>query len=366
VAEDTQDQSQRTEEPSQRRLEQAREKGRFAKSQEINHWFMILALTALLAAAAKPVGEGVIGALLPFVESPESFRIEGTDLPGLGADLGRALLIALLPVFALAIAAALAAGFLQTGLRTSTEPLVPKLEKLSPLKGFKRLFSSRAVVDLVKGLLKITIVAAVVLYLLWPDLELLPGLVTRDLGGFLELTRGLALKITGGVVAVMTLIAGLDYLYQRHQHMKQLRMSRQDLKDELKQTEGDPMVKARLRQIRAERARRRMMAAVPEADVVITNPTHFAVALKYEAAEMGAPRLVAKGVDALALKIRETAEAHGVPVVENPPLARALHQGVGLDEEIRPEHYKAVASVIAYVMRLKTGRASGLRDSNAL
>src|SRR3546814_110937 len=156
-----------------------------------------------------------------------------------------------------------------------------------------------------------------------------------------------------GVLSVMTLIAGIDFLYQKLRHIKKLRMSRQELKDEFRQSEGDPMVKGRLRQIRMERARRRMMAAVPNADVVITNPTHFAVALKYVAVDMSAPRLIAKGADDVAFRIRKIAKEHGVPVVENPPLARGLFAAVDLDEEVPPEHYKAVAEVIGYVMRLK-------------
>ncbi|MHA1114018.1 MAG: EscU/YscU/HrcU family type III secretion system export apparatus switch protein, partial [Alphaproteobacteria bacterium] len=154
-------------------------------------------------------------------------------------------------------------------------------------------------------------------------------------------------------LAVVSVIAALDYLYQRYEFTKSMRMSRQDLKDELKQTEGDPHVKARLRQIRMERARRRMMAAVPDADVVITNPTHFAVALVYDTETMAAPRLTAKGADRIALRIREVAEDNEVPIVENPPLARALYAGVDLDAEVPPEHYKAVAEVIGYIMRLR-------------
>ena len=151
----------------------------------------------------------------------------------------------------------------------------------------------------------------------------------------------------------MALIAAIDFLYQKQQHIKKLRMSKQELKEEFKQSEGDPMIKARLRQIRMERARRRMMAAVPEADVVITNPTHYAVALKYESNEMEAPMLTAKGVDSVAMRIREVAKEHDVPIVENPPLSRALYEGVDLDQQVPPEHYKAVAEIIGYIMRLK-------------
>ena len=171
----------------------------------------------------------------------------------------------------------------------------------------------------------------------------------------LAMVRLVAAKVIVGVLTVMTVITLIDVIYQRFMHTKELRMTKQQVKDEHKQSEGDPLIKSRLRQIRVERARKRMMAAVPEADVVITNPTHFAVALKYDQKSMEAPRVVAKGVDNVALRIREVAEENDVAVVENPPVARALHASVDIDQEIPPEHYKAVAEIIGYVMRLKQG-----------
>jgi flagellar biosynthetic protein FlhB len=192
--------------------------------------------------------------------------------------------------------------------------------------------------------------------LFWPVFGEAELYISLDAVALMDLLRDLSGRMLVGVLAVVSVIAALDYLYQRFEFTKSMRMSRQELKDELKQTEGDPHVKARLRQIRMERARRRMMAAVPDADVVITNPTHFAVALVYDMETMAAPRLVAKGTDRIALRIREVAEEHDVPVVENPPLARALHAGVELDAEVSPEHYKAVAEVIGYVMRLRGER----------
>jgi flagellar biosynthetic protein FlhB len=189
--------------------------------------------------------------------------------------------------------------------------------------------------------------------LLWPEWRILPNLTSFEGEQVLNLLLSLSMRVLIGVLSVMTVIAALDFLYQRQQHTKQLRMSRQELRDEYKQTEGDPMIKARLRQIRMERARKRMMAAVPEADVVVTNPTHFAVALKYDPERMQAPILVAKGADSMALRIREIAKEHNVPIVQNPPLSRALYNGVDLDQEVPAEHYKAVAEIIGYVMRLK-------------
>ena len=186
------------------------------------------------------------------------------------------------------------------------------------------------------------------------------GLFDFVLGGVMDLVQSfpgiilnIAILISAGTIAVMTAIAALDFMFQKYQFTKQMRMSKQEVKDEHKQSEGDPQVKARIRALRQQRARERMMAAVPEADVVITNPTHYAVALKYDMEEMPAPKLIAKGIDTLAFRIREVAEEHDIPIVENPPLARALHASVELDEEIPPEHFVAVAEVIGYVMRMK-------------
>jgi flagellar biosynthetic protein FlhB len=202
-------------------------------------------------------------------------------------------------------------------------------------------------------MIKISLVAIVALGLAVPmfdDITLTPMI---SVASSLHRLHDLALWVVGGTVAVMTAIALLDYGYQRYQHNKQLKMTKQEVKDEHKQSEGDPQIKARIRAIRTQRARQRMMAAVPEADIVITNPTHFAVALQYKMDEMAAPKLVAKGVDTLALRIRQVAEENDVPIVENPPLARALYAAVELDQEIPPEHFKAVAEVIGYVMRLR-------------
>jgi len=261
-------------------------------------------------------------------------------------------LAVLIPVVIMVLLALLS-GLSQNGLLISFESVKPKLEKLSLQKGLKRLFSTRSVVDFLKGVAKISIVAAVVVILLWPEWRILPNLTSFEARELLDLMQALAMRVLIGVLAVMTIIAALDFLYQKQQHNKQLRMSRQDVKEEFKQTEGDPMIKARLRQIRTERARKRMMAAVPEADVVVTNPTHFAVALKYDPERMQAPVLVAKGADSMAQRIREVAKENDVPIIQNPPLSRALYNGVDLDQEVPAEHYKAVAEIIGYIMRLK-------------
>ncbi|MHA1600559.1 MAG: flagellar biosynthesis protein FlhB [Alphaproteobacteria bacterium] len=353
MADDNQDESQKTEEPTQRRLEQAREKGQVAKSQEINHWFMILAIAIILGVFGESFVDGIAQSLYPFIERPHDIRLDSGQLRAVLADVGWRLAMAVLIPVVLMVMLALFSGLSQNGLLISFESIKPKLEKLSLQKGLKRLFSTRSVVDFLKGVAKISIVAAVVIVLLWPEWRILPNLTSFEARELLDLMQALAMRVLIGVLAVMTIIAALDFLYQKQQHNKELRMSRQDVKEEFKQTEGDPMIKARLRQIRTERARKRMMAAVPEADVVVTNPTHFAVALKYDPDRMQAPVLVAKGADLVAQRIREVAKENDVPIVENPPLSRALFNGVDLDQEVPAEHYKAVAEIIGYIMRLK-------------
>jgi flagellar biosynthetic protein FlhB len=224
------------------------------------------------------------------------------------------------------------------------------------MAGAKRLFSSRSLVEFAKGLLKLGIVGGVSWYLMRPEFDRLERFTGFDVMQMLAVLNDLSLRLMGAVLAVMTAIAGLDFFYQKFQLMKSLRMSREDMREEYKQQEGDPMIKGRLKQLRLERARRRMMAEVPKADVVITNPTHFAVALRYDQTAMAAPRVVAKGADLVAKRIRELAEEAKVPIVENPPLARALFATVELDQEVPPEHYKAVAKVISYVMALRGRR----------
>lgn len=354
---ETGDNSQKTEEPTQRRLEEARRKGQVPMSREVNHWFMILAATLITVSLAPAALGGMMRAMRTFIEQPHAIP---TDLANLTEILqgtaGAVALVVALPL-AVLLAAAAAPGLIQAGPMFSPERIQPKLEKISLAKGLKRLFSLKSIAEFVKGVAKLAIVGAVAAALFWPVFGEAELYISLDAVALMDLLRDLSGRMLVGVLAVVSVIAALDYLYQRFEFTKSMRMSRQELKDELKQTEGDPHVKARLRQIRMERARRRMMAAVPDADVVITNPTHFAVALVYDMETMAAPRLVAKGTDRIALRIREVAEEHDVPVVENPPLARALHAGVELDAEVSPEHYKAVAEVIGYVMRLRGERS---------
>lgn len=352
-----QDDSQKTEEPTQRRIEEAVKKGQVISSREVSNFLMLLTFTIILVALGPYLMHKTTITLRYYLESsyeiffdPNSYRMFFLEL------FKNAVGIMILPV-AGTIIAALLATLVQHGFIVSTEPIMPKLDKISPLSGLKRLFSLRSFMEFVKGIIKITIVGAVAMMAIWPELHKVEELHATSIAGIIALLNHLALRMMIGICSIMAVIAVLDFLYQRFEYLKSLRMSKQDIKDEFKQSEGNPEIKAKLRSLRMERARKRMMAAVPKADVVITNPTHFAVALMYETGKHTAPIVVAKGTDLIALKIREIAEANSVPIVENPPLARALYEIVELDEQIPEEHYKAVAEVIAYVYKLK-GKAA--------
>lgn len=347
------DQSEKTEEPTQKRLDDARQKGQVPSSREVNHWIMFLAAAIFLLGLAPPMAKDITRSMATFLEQPHAIRITPLSLQDVLIDALSDVGMAVAPVAALFIVAAFAAGVIQNGFLFSAESIKPTPDKISPIAGVKRMFSLKSLAEFAKGILKLTIVGAIATAVVMPELSAIETISGIAAGALIDRQADVAAKLLLAVLAVMTVIAAADFLYQRWEHQKKLRMSRQDMKEEFKQTEGDPIVKQRLRQIRAERSRKRMIAEVPNADVVITNPTHFAVALKYDQMNMGAPTVLAKGVDKAALRIREVANENDVPIVENPPLARALYASVGLDEEIPEEHYRAVAEVINYVWKLK-------------
>lgn len=351
-----QDQSEKTEEPTPKKLADARKKGQIPNSKEVNSFALLLGATLLVGIAGPFVAIRVFGTLAGLVDKSGSMPIDTGNTGEILFDAVSSVLIAMSPVFAALIVLAIAASMAQSGVLFSTESIQPKLDKISPIKGFGRLFSLRSLVEFLKGIAKLIVVGAVAITLVLPELDRLEVIVQMDVRQLLEEIQTLVIRLLMGVVAIMAVIAIADYVYQKYEHIKQLRMSRQEIRDEHKQSEGDPHVKARLRQIRTERARQRMMAAVPQADVVVTNPTHFAVALQYDTEVMAAPTVVAKGADNVAFRIREVADEHDVPIVENPPLARALFGGVDLDQQIPEEHYQAVAQIISYVYRLKGKR----------
>jgi flagellar biosynthetic protein FlhB len=348
--------SDRSEDPSAKRLEEAHERGDVVKSQEVSTWFVLGGGALMLAAFSGSMIGGLSTTFRGIVANAHQIPVDGRGLIALTGRIEREVLAVIgIPLGLLALAA-IAGNMIQHRLVWSTDSLQPKFSKISPLAGLKRLFSVQAVVNFIKGLIKIAVLGAVMLALLWPQRHRLDALVSTDILATLLLTRSLALDMFGAVIAIMFLVAAADYFHQYRQWFERQKMSMRELKEEFKQSEGDPMIKGKIRQLRQQRMRKRMMAAVPKASVIITNPTHYAIALQYEKG-MEAPICVAKGVDLMALKIREIATAHSVPIVENPPLARALHATVEIDGEIPTAHYKAVAEVIGYVMKLR--RAAG-------
>jgi flagellar biosynthetic protein FlhB len=355
MAED-QDDTERTEDPTQKRLDEAIERGDVVKSQEVNTWFIIAASALVLLAFSGPMGTDIGITLRGILANSYAYKVEGGDLVRLVQKICMEVMVAVaLPIMLLALAA-LFGNVIQHRLIWSVEAITPKFSKVSPLAGLKRLFSKQALANFVKGLLKLALVGTVLAALLWPERHRLEGLISTDISVIIPFTKVMSLKLLGAVVAILAIIAAADYFFQYRQWFERQKMSLRELKEEFKQTEGDPKIKAKIRQIRHNRARKRMMSAVPKATVVVTNPTHFAVALHYERG-MPAPICVAKGADLIARKIREVATQHSVPVVENPPLARTLYATVEIDQEVPPEHYKAVAEIISYVMRLNRGLA---------
>ncbi|MGY6569448.1 MAG: flagellar biosynthesis protein FlhB [Salinarimonas sp.] len=346
----------RTEEPTQKKLEDAFRKGDVPKSQELNTLFVLAGLALSIAILAKPVGAG-------FATEMRGFLMNAHQVPADGAGfltVARNALIAMLAILALPFVflmfAGLAGGSIQHRPLWTVDPLQPKLERISPISGAKRLFGVEALVNFAKGLLKILIVGSLAAVILWSERHMLDLLIQVDPQMIPSTVQAAAVKLMLGILVLFFFVAIADLMYQRVRWYNKQRMTRKELRDEFKQTEGNPEVKAKMKQTRLARSRGRMMASVPDATVIITNPTHYAVALRYEQG-MQAPICVAKGVDHLALRIRKLANEHDVPIVENPPLARALHASVEIEDEIPVEHYKAVAEVIGYVLRLRRFRA---------
>jgi len=348
-----QDDSQKTEEPTRKRLEEAAERGQVASSREATNFMLLLAFAFLISWTGPYLFGRTELSLARFIERPESIPVTESGLGILFADIVTDAAGILVIPFLVLIVAVFASSFIQNNFVFSASPIVPKLEKISPMKGFSRLFSMRSLTEFIKSIIKIVITGIVAWYAVKPYFHEMEKLPQSNIFGTLTYLMVTSKRMLIGICIVMFLLAILDFLYQRYQYIKNLRMTKQEVKDEYRQQEGDPHVKQRLRQIRMERARKRMMAAVPTADVIVTNPTHYSIALKYDGGSMRAPKVVAKGLDNIALRIREVAKEHDIPLYENPPLAQALYATVEIDQEIKAEHYKAVAEVISYVYRLK-------------
>src|SRR6202163_2824395 len=351
---DDNDATDKTEDPTQKRLDDAHDRGDVAKSQEINTWFIIAGATLVLSSFSGSIGSGLLMPMRNLIANSWMIHADGPGLLQLAQSLEYVLIAALgVPLLMLALAA-IAGNMIQHRLVWSGESLKPKLSKVSPGAGLKRIFGKQAAANFAKGIFKLVALGCVMMAVLWPERHRLESFLRFDPDAILGVTTSLTLHLMGAVVVMLAIGAIADYLFQYRQWYERQKMSLQEMKDEFKQSEGDPHIKGRIRQLRMARAKKRMMAAVPKASVIITNPTHYSIALSYDRG-MAAPICVAKGVDNIAFKIREVAKAHDIPIVENVPLARALYATVEIDDEIPVEHYHAVAEIIGYVMGLKRG-----------
>ena len=353
---DEDDGGERSEDPTQKRLDDALERGDVAKSQEVNTWFMIAGATLVLSTFSGSIG-GIQTPLKNIIANSWMIRTDGAGLLMLAKNLELTIFAAIGVPLLMLVLTAIAGNMLQHRLVWSGESLKPKLSKISPMEGAKRVFGKQALANFLKGLFKLVALGAVMTAVLWPERHRLESMLRFDPASLLGVIVSLAVHLMGSVVAMLAVVAIADYFFQYRQWYERQKMSLREMKEEFKQSEGDPHIKGRIRQLRQARMKKRMMAAVPKASVIITNPTHYSVALSYERG-MQAPICVAKGVDLIALKIREIAGQHDIPIVENVPLARALYATVEIDEEIPVEHYHAVAEIVGYVMGLKRGASA--------
>ncbi len=349
---------EKTEPASGRRIEQAREEGQVPQSRELSSFLVLMGGVVLLWTSSSWLSMRLTGAVSRALTFDRAAAFHAENLPRLFMqEMGEALLT-LAPLLLTVVVAALAGSLVLGGLNFSSKSLTPDLTKLDPLKGLTRIVSLNSLSELVKGILKAGLVGSAVVWVVVHEQEAVFALIDEPLESGLHDAAQMILFSTLVIVASMALIVALDVPFQLWQYYKKLRMTKEEVRKEMKETEGDPQLKARIRSQQREVARRRMMAAVPKAQVVVTNPTHFAVALAYEA-QMAAPRVVAKGRGVIAQKIRELAQAHGVPLVEAPPLARALYTHVELEQAIPATLFRAVAEVMAYVYQLNAYLARG-------
>jgi flagellar biosynthesis protein FlhB len=344
---------ERNEQASPKRREEARKEGQVARSPEVPSAAILLACTLLLYFGSGGMLERMMDLTRMTLRECGTTAISVGNIESLFWGWAWKLFLIMAPLLLTAVVAGLLSNFLQIGFIFSPEAVAPKFDKIDPLKGFERIFSLRSVVELIKSILKMSVIGAIVWFTLKDEMDHLIPLMDDSLMGILVYTGKVTFRIMITTCWALIVLAIMDYLYQRWEYEKGLRMSKQEVKDEHKQSEGDPIVKARIRRIQREAARKRMMANVPKADVVITNPTHLAVAIHYDPERMYAPTVVAKGAGYVAEKIKEIATAGKVPVIENKPVAQLLYKTVDVDRAIPEDLYRAVAEILAYVYGLK-------------
>jgi len=362
MADETEDKESKTQDPSARKLAQAREEGQVAKSPEVASLAALSAATLVILMNGGAISRAIGDQLIPFLAHPDAI-----DLSGAGAlKVLRSAIMAALPaavVLLAALAAGVAGNVAQTGFLFTPKRLAPDLSKLNPMTGLGRLFGADGLVNFLKTFAKFIVMCTVIGFMLRPQLTLFTGLAALDLAALLPFTCDVLRAVVIAALVMLAVSAGLDWFIQRQRFMAKMRQSRQEQKQEHKESEGDPLIKGKLKQIRMQKARQRNLQNVPKATMVITNPTHFAVALRYVQGETPAPICVAKGADELAFRIREMATTLSIPIVEDPPLARALYAAVEIDDTIPKEHYAAVAKIVGFVLGAsKRRRARPLRQ----
>ncbi|MFC5712131.1 flagellar biosynthesis protein FlhB [Thalassorhabdus alkalitolerans] len=344
---------EKTEKATPKKRQDSRKKGQVAKSNDVNTALILLAVFLFLFLYAGILGDHILNMMGHIFSEYLRWEITSFTLTVILEELVMETAIVLLPIMLVAMVAGTAASMMQVGILFAPEAIKFKASKINPIQGFKRIFSARALVELLKSLLKISLVGILVFSVIWFNLDSLLLLSHKNIeAGFFEIAQLTGL-IGSGVAVLLLFLSIPDYIYQKYDHEKQIRMSKQDVKDEHKKMEGDPRIKSKRRQKQMDMAMQRMMQEVPKADVVITNPTHYAIALKYEEDKMEAPVIVAKGVDFMAMRIRMAAEKNEVAMVENKPLARSLYSHGNIGDHVPEDLFKAVAEVLAYVYQLK-------------
>lgn len=344
---------EKTEKATPKKRQDSRKKGQVAKSQDVNTAFVLLAVFLFLFFAGSYLKDILFYIFTHSFNDFMMMPLTEANIQMIFLDILKELMLFLGPIMLIALTACVAANFMQVGVLFSTEAIQPKLEKLDPIKGFKRIFSMRAIVELLKSILKIAFVGLAAFAILWIRIDEILILSQKSVGAALATIASLTVQMGLIASAALLFLSVLDYLYQKYDFEKNIRMSKQDVKDEHKNIEGDPLIKSKIKQRQREMAMRRMMQEVPKADVVITNPTHYAIALSYDETRGDAPIVVAKGVDFVAQKIKLIAKDHDVIAVENRPLARALYGQAEIGDAIPEEFFKAVAEILAYVYRIK-------------
>ncbi|WP_410510835.1 flagellar biosynthesis protein FlhB [Paenibacillus sp. BR2-3] len=344
---------EKTEKATPKKRQEARNKGQVAQSPELSGALVLLSAVLCLSIFGGFMKERLMLLYTDVFLNRMTMEVTSENVTSLLSEYGLQILILLAPMLGITFIIAIAGNLAQVGFMATGEGLTPKFSKIDPIKGFKNIVSMRSFVEFLKSIFKLLVISYLVYSTLWGQKGSFASLSHVNMEGILKFTASMTMSLGIKIGAALMVMAALDYIYQRYEHEKSLKMSKQDIKDEYKKSEGDPLIKGKIRERQRRMAMQRMMQEVPKADVIITNPTHFAVALKYDGTKMEAPQIVAKGQDYVALRIRELAKEHGVMTMENKPLARALFQRAEIGDVVPSDLFQAVAEVLAYVYKLK-------------